>query len=332
MDKKLMTKRFFRRCQHALGISLLSLYASVTTIVPQALAQPTGRVATTSSSARFDYWRFYPEAMQLDIGLSSPSQLRYSYLPEPSRIIVDLPNTRITSSVSMEQRFNGTINRIRVSQFNATDARLVMDISPGTFFDPRQVRLQPVSQNFDRWVLSTFANPTNGSFVPGTMFTPQPYNPNGGSPSGYVGTPLPPSPPPGYSDIPQPPNYQQPISQPIQQPGGFFGGVMIQPQPQPNVGGFPPSPNIVPQPMVPSPAIVNNSPQPTVIVPPLNTNPIQVPGNPVLPPASFPNQPGNFNSSTPFTTPGFAVPTINNPGQNIPSSVIQWGDNLPPAR
>lgn len=319
-------KRFFRQWQQVLCVSLLTLYSSFATAIPQTLAQPRNPMAT-GSSARFEYWRFSPETMQLEIVLSSASRLSYSYLPQPSRIIVDIPNTKITGSVSMEQSFNGSVRRIRVSQFNATDARLVMDLSPGTFFDPRQVQLQPLSQNYDRWVLSAFANPTNNSFPSGGTFTPQPYTSPSNSPSGYIGTPLPPGPPPGYLDIPQPPNIQQPLQQP-----GFFGGV-IQPQPQPNFGRFPQVPNgIVPQPMVPAPTMNNNSPQPTVVVPPLNTNPIQVPGNPVFPPATFPNQPGNFNSVSPFPTPGLPVPTINNPQQNVPGSVIQWGDNLPPGR
>ncbi|MEH2416950.1 AMIN domain-containing protein [Nostoc sp.] len=72
--------------------------------------------------------------------------------------------------------------------------------------------------------------------------------------------------------------------------------------------------------------ITTNSGQPFVTVPPLTPNtPSQQPAL-ILPPPSFPNQPGNLNSIPSFGMSEFPVPTI----PNVPNpQVIEFGQPLP---
>ncbi|PMB21539.1 AMIN domain-containing protein [Fischerella thermalis] len=168
MKEKLTNKLFLK-------ISLFSLYTAFTLEAGMSNAE---------TVSKLEDWRFDPEALQLEIILSAPSQPRYFFLSQPSRIVVDLPRTKL-GYVSTQQNFSGAIKSIRVSQFNADVTRIVMDLMPGTFINPNQVQLQPVSpENPTRWVLSpvtvsnnTYSIPTN--IFPSYQQTPNPglYNP-----------------------------------------------------------------------------------------------------------------------------------------------------------
>ncbi len=281
MDKRL--------CRYLSGFTLVSFYAAV--------SLKTAFAATPT--ANLEDWRFYPEQSQLEFSLSAPSQPRYFYLSQPPRLVVDLPNTQL-GYVPIQQTYSGSIQRIRVSQLNPSVTRIVMDLAPGSFLDPNQVQLQPVSwQNPTRWVLRSFTSGNNNSSQQG-YFPPQPNNslPNiyGAPPSpNQLGqNNLPPGidNPPSQSDLP-----------PNPQPGGYYS-------PLPSNAVSPP------------PTMYNNPGQeaPFVSVPPLNSNyPSQGQGS-ILPPATFGNQLG---------TPNIQVPTIPNNLTNPNSRVIEFGQPLP---
>ncbi len=353
-----MNKGLIFWSKRLLGVGLLGLYAAFTTGVSSTLAQE-NRPINITATTRLEGWRFSPEVMQLDIALSDASQPRYFYLPKPARIVVDLPNTRLGRSISTQENYSGAVERVRVSQLNGSVTRIVMDLAPGTFLDRNQIQLQPASwQNQTRWMLRAYAgggsNSFQNSFQQSGMSPAQQVNPNSNF-FNNVNTIQPPSPPPGYLGIPQPPyappQGQDNFNRDMQTPGNF-----IPPQPRNGMMLQPPS-------VVPSPTVFSDSPQPSVVVPPLNQNqnqnlPYQVPNSP-LPPASFPNQSG-FNSVTPFPTPSFQqvpvivnpqqvnqqqfnpqqVPVIVNPQQGNPQqgnpqqyspnpAVIPWGENIP---
>lgn len=144
MDQGLKTKQFYRFDQKLFSISILGFYA--------AIALETCTTAATPG-AKLDNWRFSPKTQQLEITLSVGTTPHYFYLAQPSRLVVDLPNTKL-GKVSTQQNYSGAIKSIRVSQLNANDTRIVLDLAPGTVFNPKQVQLQPVSQkNSTRWVL-----------------------------------------------------------------------------------------------------------------------------------------------------------------------------------
>lgn len=321
MDKRLKNRQFFRFCKHLFRVSLFGLYAAMlygNTLSVYALE--TGNSGNVAPAARLLDWRFYPEALQLEISLSAASQPRYFYLRQPSRIVIDLPGTKL-GNIPTQQNFSGAIRSIRVSQLNADVTRIVMDLAPGTLIDPNQVQLQPVSRdNPNRWVLRPLVA-SNGTYLP-----------QGNLPS------LPSNTPPGMYNPPQPPGNLPPgMYNPPQPPGNLPPGVYNPPQPPGNLPSAtynaPQAPDFsVPPPLTTLPPTTSNFPQtPSVRVPPFTpNNPSQQPGS-ILPPPSFPYQPRNPNNSIPSVgTPNFPVPSAPNYPPSSPNSrVLEFGEPFP---
>ncbi len=194
-------------------------------------------------------------------------------------------------SVATQQNYSGAIQKIRVSQLNANVTRIVLDLAPGTSLDPNQVQLQPVSAQ------------NNTRWVLRPLIA-------GGTYSQQGNYPPPNNLPPSNYNYP-PPNNLPPSNLP------------------PSNYNYPPPNNLPPSNLPPS--NYNNSQIPLVTVPALNSNnPTQQPGS-VLPPPSFPNQPGNFNTA-PLSVgaPGFPVQTVPNYPVNVPNSgIFEFGQPFP---
>ncbi|BAU06298.1 AMIN domain-containing protein [Fischerella sp. NIES-3754] len=282
MKEKLTNKLFFK-------ISLFSLYTAFTLEAGMSNAE---------TVSKLEDWRFDPEALQLEIILSAPSQPRYFFLSQPSRIVVDLPSTKL-GYVSTQQNFSGAIKSIRVSQLNADVTRIVMDLMPGTFINPNQVQLQPVSpENPTRWVLSPVTVSNNTYSIPTNIF-------------------------PSYQQIPHPRLYYPPPPS--------------QNQPFPTTTYYNQQSTINNQ-QLPTTTYYNqqstmNNQQPLVTVPPLLPDNPSQPPNSTLPPAIFPNQSGNLNSIPFFPTPdllNYPLPnSSNNQITNPNPGAIEFGKPLP---
>jgi hypothetical protein len=282
MKEKFKNKLLFK-------ISLFSLYT--------AFALEAG-ISNAVPVSKLEDWHFNPEALELEITLSAPSQPHYFFLSQPSRIVVDLPSTKL-GYVSTQQNFSGAIKSIRVSQLNADVTRIVMDLIPGTFINPNQVQLQPVSaQNPTRWVLRPITVSNNTYSTPTNIFPSYQQTPNPGL----------------YS--PPPPSHNQP----------FPATTYYNQQPATNNQQLPVTTYYNQQ------QAINNQ-QPLVTVPPLlPDNPSQLP-NSTLPPAIFPNQSGNLNNIPFFPTPNLPNYPLPNPSNNQitnpNSGAIEFGQPLP---
>ncbi|MBH8562042.1 AMIN domain-containing protein [Nostoc sp. CENA67] len=313
MSKRLTTRQLSQWSQQLFSVSLFGLYTVVMLETATSAVKPVPKKSTGQNHqtvqlpngkntaqpiARLDDWRFYPEALQLEITLSAGITPKYFYLSQPPRIVVDLPKTKL-GYVPTNQNYSGAIKGIRVSQLNAGVTRIVLDLATGTFVDPNQIQLQPVSkQNPTRWVLRAFnSNYGRSSIQPGLQPAPNNLPPN---PNNYYPQPS--------NTLPPTPNYSQPnIS-----PSNYL--------------------------QFPSTLAPTTNQQPFVTVPPLTpNNSSQVPSS-LLPPPSFPNQPSNLNSTPSVASPNFptpTVPTINHdystPNQpNV--EVIEFGQPLPQRR
>ncbi|MCJ8283484.1 MAG: AMIN domain-containing protein, partial [Rivularia sp. ALOHA_DT_140] len=158
MDKQFKDRHFVRKCKRLIRASLFGLYAAVAFNTNSSIAAPQGRL---------EDWRFYPRGSQLEISLSAPVKPQYFYLSQPSRIVVDLPDTKL-GSVPTQQNYNGAIKRIRVSQLDEDTTRIVMDLAPGAFFDGNQAQFQPNSwQNPILWVFRPLINGYGNNLSPG---------------------------------------------------------------------------------------------------------------------------------------------------------------------
>ena len=309
MDKQSQNRQFVFWCKRLIRFSILSMFAAVTFETNNSIAAPRGRL---------ENWRFSPQSSQLEISLSSPSRPQYFYLSQPSRIVVDLPDTKL-GYVPTQQNYNGAIQRIRVSQLNDNVTRIVMDLAPGTFFDRNQLQLQTNSlQNPTYWVLSP-AISSNGN-LPSSVY-----------PS--VGGELPPGAysPDNYPYIPQPPRAIQPSQNTDNLPPGTY----TPPQaPFQAPSELPPGTAIRPSLSTPLPAVDNgNIQRPSVTVPPFERNNFspRIP-NRTLPPASFPSPLGNLSSPSTIFPPASSnlpavKPSLNNSPNN--SGVIEFGQPFP---
>ena len=357
MDKRLMNKHFFRFCNYLFRVCLFSLYATILygkTLSVYALETGNSTKKTNRSAApvvkkanryvapvaRLEDWRFYPEALQLEMSLSAASQPRHFYLAQPPRIVIDLPGTKL-GRIPTQQNFSGAIRTIRVSQLNADVARIVMDLAPGTVIDPNQVQLQPVSrENPNRWVLRPLIA-SNGTYLPQGNLPSLPGN----LPPGVYNPPQPPGNlPPGMYNPPQPPgNLPSGMYNPPQPPGNLPSGMYNPPQPPGNLprgmynppqppGNLPPGMYNPPQPPGNLPSGMYNPPQPPGNLPPGVYNSPQPPGN--LPSGVYnsPQPPGNlpsgvYNSPQP---PGNLPSGVYNPAQDTDFSVPPPLTTLPP--
>jgi hypothetical protein len=316
MKEKLKNKLLFK-------ISLFSLYTAFTLEAGISNAVPVSQL---------EDWRFDPEVLQLEITLSAPSQPRYFFLSEPSRIVVDLPSTKL-GYVSTQQNFSGAIKSIRVSQLNADVTRIVMDLMPGTVINPNQVQLQPVSpQNPTRWVLRPVTVSNNTYSTPTNVFPSYQQTPNSGL---Y-------NPPPPSQNQPFPATTyynQQPTTNNQQLPATTYYNqqpTINNQQPTINNQQLPATTYYNQQPTINNqqPTINNQQPtinnqQPLVTVPPLLPNNASQPPNSTLPPAIFPNQSGNLNSIPFFPTPNlpnYPLPDASNNQITNPNSGAMTND------
>jgi AMIN domain len=329
-----------------LGTSLFTI-ATIITLQSSTIAN--------SANIRLEDWRFYPEYNQLEFTLSSSSQPKYFYLSQPARLVVDLPNTKL-GRLPTQQSYSGAIQRVRLSQLNANVTRIVMDLAPGTNFDPKLVQFQQVPwQKPNHWALRISPGGYNSAQLNNSpnnfpQTNNQPVSPNIYPPQQPGNNQLPPNIYPQQPTNNQFPSYpQQPNNQPVspniyppQQSGNNqFPGYPQQPTnnqfpsypQQPTNNQFPsypqqPTNNQFPTGTYPQNP-VNSSQQPTITVPPLtpNNSPV-LPGNSQLPPANFPNPSGGFVNTPPLVNQNFPA-TNNNPVNNPNSGVIEWGQTIP---
>jgi hypothetical protein len=328
MNKQLSNKQLSHWYKQFFNVIVLAFFTAIALEVGSSATQPVvtkknllrstsvnQKLETVSSTiqplAKLENWRFSPKASKLEITLSAAAKPRYFFLTQPSRIVVDLPATKL-GHVSTRENYSGNIQSIRVSQLKTGVTRIVMDLAPGTLLDKKQVQLQPVSfNNPTQWVLRPFVvsygSPSpSGNYphrqgLPSTTIAPQPFKME------PLST--------GLSNPPQTLNNQSSST-------GLSNSQ-------------PPSDFSVPPPLtnLPSSNSSNNQQQPIVSVPPLSrNNPSPSPNISDLPPANFFNQPEGPTSSIPPmpTTSNFSAPTVpNSPPSSPDVTVINFGQPFP---
>ncbi len=116
-------------------------------------------ITAPAQASTLQYWWFDAEANQLVFTTDTGVQPRAQMLFNPTRIVVDLPNTRLGSS-SREQQVGGSVQAVRVGQFDQQTTRLVIELGSGYTLAPQDVRIQGVRSN--QWVVQ-LPEPQQGS-------------------------------------------------------------------------------------------------------------------------------------------------------------------------
>jgi N-acetylmuramoyl-L-alanine amidase len=107
-------------------------------------------IVAPAQAATLQYWWFDVQANQLVFTTSGSVQPTAQMLLNPTRIVVDLPNTQLGGS-TRRQVVGGMVQEVRVEQFDAQTTRLVIELPPGQTLDPQAVRVQGVRPN--QWVV-----------------------------------------------------------------------------------------------------------------------------------------------------------------------------------
>ncbi|GAP97873.1 AMIN domain-containing protein [Leptolyngbya sp. NIES-2104] len=112
-------------------------------------------LAAPATAAPLENWRFDPNTNQLEVTVPAGIKPRYTLLAQPTRIVLDLPETQI-GAVAPRGSYSGAVREIRVSQFQPNVARIVIELAPNAVLDRQQAQLQQVQdsdQTSDRWIL-----------------------------------------------------------------------------------------------------------------------------------------------------------------------------------
>ncbi|NET00891.1 MAG: N-acetylmuramoyl-L-alanine amidase [Sphaerospermopsis sp. SIO1G2] len=101
-------------------------------------------LSSPALAADFQSWRFDRSQNQLEFRTSGAVQPQAQLIFNPTRLVIDLPNTRLGRSRS-SQAVGGGIREIRVGQFNQDTTRIVVELNQGYTLDPTQVKFVPKS-------------------------------------------------------------------------------------------------------------------------------------------------------------------------------------------
>lgn len=115
-------------------------------------------VVLTSASALaapLENWRFDPNTNQLEVIVPAGIKPRYSFLANPTRIVLDLPNTQV-GQAKPQASYAGAVRQVRVFQLQPDTARIVLELAPNQTLETQQVQLrqaQKSQKGSDRWTL-----------------------------------------------------------------------------------------------------------------------------------------------------------------------------------
>lgn len=151
--------------------------------------------ALPAQAGKLLFWRFESTQNRLIFTTDDRVQPRAQLIPNPTRIVIDLPGIAL-GRPSVTQSIGGTIREVRVGQFNAQNARLVIELAPGYTVDPSLVKIRGLSPT--QWTVEL---PTPQRIVQGTL--PPPTTPSSAPPP-LPQPPISSTPPPSISDDPEP--------------------------------------------------------------------------------------------------------------------------------
>ncbi len=122
-------------------------------------------MAAPVRAATLQYWGFDAQTNQLVFTTDSQVQPQAQLLLNPTRIVIDLPNTQL-GSTGTSQAVGGAIREVRAGQFDHQTARLVIELASGYGLNPQDVRVQGLRPN--QWAvqlpsLSQAATPPTGA-------------------------------------------------------------------------------------------------------------------------------------------------------------------------
>lgn len=141
--------------------------------------------AAPASADILKSWNFDRSRNQLTFTTDEPVQPTAQLVPNPSRIVIDLPGIRLDRP-KVNQLVGGAIKSIRIAKFEAQTTRLVIDLDPNYTVEAQAVQVR--SQSAQQWTVQ--------------LPPPKPATPNLSSTPIAIAVPVAPAPPPiSYSKL-----------------------------------------------------------------------------------------------------------------------------------
>ena len=98
-------------------------------------------VSLPATAAEILSWQFNATENRIDFSTSAAVKPEAQMLANPSRLILDLPDTRLNQPTSSQVLSNG-IKSLRVGQFDVDRTRMVLEFDPDYTIDPQQILIQ----------------------------------------------------------------------------------------------------------------------------------------------------------------------------------------------
>lgn len=98
-------------------------------------------VSLPATAAEILSWQYNAAENRIDFTTSAAVKPEAQMLANPSRLIIDLPDTKLNQPTSSQVLSNG-IKSLRVGQFDLERARMVLELDPEYSIDPQQVLIQ----------------------------------------------------------------------------------------------------------------------------------------------------------------------------------------------
>ncbi|EKD11322.1 hypothetical protein SPLC1_S031520 [Arthrospira platensis C1] len=111
----------------------------------------TEAIVNTVLAVTVPQWTLNPNNGTVQVQLPEGVRPRLAVVQQPSRIIIDLPDTDLGVNVT-ELYESGLVRRVSVSQLEPTVARMTIDFAPGFILDDREIQLRRVGVE-NQWVL-----------------------------------------------------------------------------------------------------------------------------------------------------------------------------------
>jgi beta-lactamase class A len=114
------------------------------------------------NAARLQSWNFNPTKNQLTITTDSEVKPRAFLINNPTRIVIDLPQTSLKSD-TIRKNFGSEIKEIRVGKVDNNTTRIVVELAPGYTASPDKLVVK--GESGSNWILNLSAIEKNDNLV-----------------------------------------------------------------------------------------------------------------------------------------------------------------------
>lgn len=107
-------------------------------------------LSTPAHADTLQSWQFDARQNRLEFSTDDGVQPTAQLIANPTRLVVDLPGIRLKRP-KITQAVGGSIQAVRIGQFDAQTTRLVIELAPGYTVDPQQIKIRGSSPT--RWTV-----------------------------------------------------------------------------------------------------------------------------------------------------------------------------------